>query len=213
MIKRVIFDIDNTLIDWKEEYNQEMNKALDELKIQYTEDDCKKIGEAISDYEKDNYIFNLDKTSEFINKQLGKNYPKELVYKIIEKWGKCTPEKIEPQIEEVLQYLSKKYEMVILTDWYKEPQLNRLKILKIDKYFLEIYSAENFRRKPFPDGFMLAKGSNKPEECVMIGDDFERDIKGAINCGINAIWYTHKNNNVQYQGKIINNLIQLKEIL
>ena len=54
MIKRVIFDIDNTLIDWKEEYNKEINKALDELKIQYTEDDCKKIGEAISDYEKDN---------------------------------------------------------------------------------------------------------------------------------------------------------------
>ena len=39
MIKRVIFDIDNTLIDWKEEYNQEINKVLDELKIQYTEDE------------------------------------------------------------------------------------------------------------------------------------------------------------------------------
>ena len=69
MIKRVIFDIDNTLIDWKEEYNQEINKALDELKIQYTEDDCKKIGEAISDYEKDNYIFNLENYSKIENNE------------------------------------------------------------------------------------------------------------------------------------------------
>lgn len=213
MIKRIIFDIDNTLIDWKTEYDKEINKALEELKIEHNEDDCKKINEAILSYEKENYSFNLDKTSKFVNKNLEKNYPKELVYKIVEKWGNCTPEKMDNEIISVLDYLSKKYEMVILTDWYKKPQLNRLKRLKIDKYFLEIYAAENFRRKPFPDGFMLAKGNNQPDECIMIGDDYERDIKGAINCGMNAIWYCRKNNNVNYKGKIINNLIQLEEIL
>ena len=37
MIKRVIFDIDNTLIPWKSEYDKEIEKVLDELNIQYTE--------------------------------------------------------------------------------------------------------------------------------------------------------------------------------
>ena len=37
MIKRVIFDIDNTLIPWESEYDKEIEKTLDELNIQYTE--------------------------------------------------------------------------------------------------------------------------------------------------------------------------------
>ena len=38
MIKRVIFDIDNTLIPWKEEYYDEINKVLDSLNIEHTKD-------------------------------------------------------------------------------------------------------------------------------------------------------------------------------
>ena len=37
MIKRVIFDVDNTLIEWKDEYDYEVNKALDEMNIKYNE--------------------------------------------------------------------------------------------------------------------------------------------------------------------------------
>ena len=33
MIKRVIFDVDNTLIEWKDEYDYEVNRALDEMNI------------------------------------------------------------------------------------------------------------------------------------------------------------------------------------
>lgn len=35
-------------------------------------------------------------------------------------------------------------------------------------------------------------GTNKPSECVMIGDNLELDIKGAQNCGINTIWINPK---------------------
>ena len=46
MIKRVIFDIDNTLIPWKKEYDDEIYKALKEMKIEYTEEEVKKLSEA-----------------------------------------------------------------------------------------------------------------------------------------------------------------------
>ena len=59
MIKRIIFDIDNTLIPWKEEYNQEINKALEEFKIPYTEDDAKNISKAFFEYE--NVYFTFEK--------------------------------------------------------------------------------------------------------------------------------------------------------
>ena len=28
-----------------------------------------------------------------------------------------------------------------------------------------------------------------PEECIMIGDSLERDINGAINAGLRAVYY------------------------
>ena len=42
MIKRVIFDIDNTLIPWKEEYYNEINEVLDSLNIKHTQEDYNK---------------------------------------------------------------------------------------------------------------------------------------------------------------------------
>ena len=41
MIKRIIFDIDNTLIQWKDEYYQNVNKLFEELDIPYTKEDIK----------------------------------------------------------------------------------------------------------------------------------------------------------------------------
>ena len=37
MIKRVIFDMDNTLMPWKKEYDNEIGIVLKELGIEYTE--------------------------------------------------------------------------------------------------------------------------------------------------------------------------------
>ena len=50
----------------------------------------------------------------------------------------------------------------------------------------------------------------------MIGDSLERDINGAINAGLRAVYY-NPNEIPNYEGKnsyrIINKLEQLKEIL
>ena len=51
--------------------------------------------------------------------------------KIIEKWANCVPDKIEDSILATLEELSKKYEMVCLTDWYKEQQIEKNKYFKI----------------------------------------------------------------------------------
>ena len=143
-----------------------------------------------------------------------KNYPKEFVYDVIERWGRCTPEKIDSGIIELLEYLKTKYELVILTDWYIKNQNARLEKLNILKYFQNTYGAETTKRKPFPEAFLQAIGNNKPEECIMIGDNIERDINGAIKAGLQAIYYNPKletKDNEKY--KCIKDLKQLKEIL
>ena len=216
MIKRVIFDIDNTLIPWKSEYDKEIEKTLDELNIQYTEQEYKEIRKAFSEYEKVNYRFDKKLMLNYINNYMKKQYPIEFMNKVIERWENCVPEKIEDSVKDTLMYLKNKYEMVILTDWFAKEQINRLEILDINKYFSQVYSAEKTNRKPFKEAFVNAIADNKPEECIMIGDSLERDINGAINAGLRAVYY-NPNETPNYEGKngyqIINKLEQLKEVL
>lgn len=213
MIKRVIFDIDDTLIPWKKEYNNEINKALEDLKIMYTDKDLKQISKAFNEYENEYYTFDKKLMLEYINRYTKKKYPIEFTYNILERWSNCVPDKIEKETIETLKYLKHKYELVILTDWYAEEQKIRLEKLDILKYFQNVYSAENTKRKPFKEAFIRAIGENKPEECIMIGDDLQRDIKGALDSGLQAIWYNPDNKlqNTEYQ--IITKIEELKSIL
>ena len=41
MIKRIIFDLDNTLIEWKDEYWDGVEEALKSENIKYTKKDIK----------------------------------------------------------------------------------------------------------------------------------------------------------------------------
>lgn len=213
MIKRVIFDIDNTLIMWKNEYYKEIIKALEELGIKYTDEDYNKILEALDEYENEYYIFDRKLMLEYINKYTKKQYPEEFIYNITDKWANCVPDKIDPEIIEILEYLKQKYELVILTDWYADQQIKRLEKLDILKYFTNVYSAEKTKRKPFKEAFMQAVGTNKPEECIMIGDNLERDIKGALNCKIKAVHYTPNNKEKKEKYYTISKLHELREIL
>lgn len=211
MIKRVIFDIDNTLIPWKEEYYQEIKKALDDLNIEHTEKDYYEIKKAFSEYENIYYKFDRKLMIEYINKYTKKNYPEEFIYKITERWANCVPDKIDDNTIRMLEYLQNKYEMVILTDWYGDQQEKRLEKLGILKYFSVVYSAEKTKRKPFKEAFIQAIGNNQPEECIMIGDNLERDIQGALNAGLQAIWYNP--NNKTEKGVKYYTISKLEELL
>ena len=216
MIKRVVFDIDNTLIPWKEEYYNEINNVLDELKVEHIEQDYIEIKNALGKYENEYYTFDRKLMMNFINNYTKKNYPEEFIYKVTKKWANCVPEKIDANIIKLLEYLKTKYELVILTDWYGDQQTERLEKIDILKYFQKVYFAENTKRKPFKEAFMQAIGDNKPEECIMIGDSFERDIQGALNAGLQAIWY-NPNNKAEITKDIgyyvISNLEEVNKIL
>ena len=216
MIKRVIFDIDNTLIPWKEEYYNEIKNVLEELNVEHIEQDYIEIKKALCEYENEYYTFDRKLIMNFINNYTKKNYPEEFIYKVTKKWANCVPEKIDANIIKLLEYLKTKYELVILTDWYGDQQTERLEKIDILKYFKKVYSAESTKRKPFKEAFMQAIGDNKPEECIMIGDNFERDIQGALNAGLQVIWY-NPNNKTEITKDIgyyvISNLEEVNKIL
>lgn len=222
MIKRLIFDLDNTLIDWKEEYWNSVNKALDELNIKYSKNDIEKIRKSIDIYEDGrNSTYNKQLMLETINSNL-ENFklPEEFMQLWIKNLSICIPEEIDTKITSTLEYLYKKYELVILTNWIAESQMNRLKNTKLDKYFMEVYAAEDIiPMKPDIMAFKIAMGDYKEDECVMIGDSIKTDIMGAVNANIKAIYlrknYEKYDKNLEKTEKIIviNKLEELKRIL
>ena len=90
-----------------------------------------------------------------------------------------------------IKQLSKKYELVLLTNYFSKSQLNRLNNMGIGHYFTECYG-ENLI-KPNRDAYISACGKNKPSECVMIGDDIFLDIECAMNVGMHTIFINAKN--------------------
>lgn len=211
MIKRVIFDLDNTLIEWKEEYWNSIERALITNNIKYTENDIQDIKDGFDNFERkyDKYI--KESLLECINKYTKLNLNINFLESALEEFSKCTPQTLDEEIIETLEYLYKKYELVILTNWFKEPQEKRLEAVNIRKYFKQIYTPQEFNMKPNKEAFLIAS-ENKVDECIMVGDSLNSDIKGALNVGMKAIYLSKKEMNSK-DFITINNFSKLKEIL
>ncbi len=213
MVKRLIFDVDDTLIEWKEEYWNTLAEVLQELNIKGSKDLLDKIISAVGSYEKYHQYYNKQKMLEHINKVTGYNFNMNFLDITFKIFGKCVP-KENVDIITTLEYLNKKYELVILTNWFKDAQIIRLENFGINNYFEKVFTSESFKVKPNKEGFIIAMEDKSPEECIMIGDSFKKDIQGAINVGMKAIYLNPnvtKEENQNYT--IIHNITELKNIL
>lgn len=94
----------------------------------------------------------------------------------------------------VLEELSKKYKLVLVSNFYGNVE-TVLRDFGIDKYFPKIVeSAVVGVRKPDPKIFSLgveALGC-KPDETVVVGDSYRKDIEPAEKIGCKAIWIKGK---------------------
>lgn len=100
--------------------------------------------------------------------------------------------------------LLKKYKnkICLVTDLTSYIQYRKIEKLKLNDYCnLIVTSEETGKEKPHPIMFMSAikkLGVNANEVC-MIGDNFDKDILGARNLGIDAIWVNYKKKKVAIQ--------------
>ena len=101
-------------------------------------------------------------------------------------------------IEDLLGFLkSKKIKTANITDLTAQIQFRKMVYFGLDNYFdFVVTSEESGEDKPSKKTFdlVLKKLSFDPEEIWMIGDDYEKDIKGAKNVGIKTLHYTNSYN-------------------
>jgi putative hydrolase of the HAD superfamily len=113
---------------------------------------------------------------------------------------------------ETLDYLKQQYTLHIITNGFKEVQGIKLDGCGLRPYFSNIIvSEEHELTKPDEKIFRLAESfaNTSQQHCVMIGDNYESDIAGALNAGWDAIYFSEKNE-MNFEGNLITRLQDLK---
>lgn len=191
MIKKIIFDIDDTLIMNDKSFVKDYQKIFEKYDGSNAQDKSLELYKCIGLYELHTTSYQKDTLLAFINKYFNRNYPLGFVDDIIDTVSSWSYDASKELID-TLEYLSSKYELDILTNWFIESQIKRLEQAGIKKYFKEFIGANEYV-KPDPRAFESFFNDCKPSECVMIGDRLDIDVEVPTTLGMKAILYDAKN--------------------
>ncbi|MCC5946387.1 MAG: YjjG family noncanonical pyrimidine nucleotidase [Bernardetiaceae bacterium] len=229
--KHIFFDLDHTLWD----YERNSAVALAEVYANYKLEEVWQV--ALQDFERafrqathalwDRYNrLEIDKiyihTHRFahIAEILSVPTPKDIeqlenAYQMLGPDGKI----LLPYSREVLEYLQhKNYKLHILSNGFDGTQHRKLKATDITQFFSHIITSETTgARKPHRNMFeyALSIAPCQAEEAIMIGDNWEADIKGAVAAGLAAIFYNPQKEEKEQipQVQVVHCLSEIKNYL
>ncbi len=214
-MKAVIFDLDNTLYDYRDYYYQVFLKLSNYFyeKYQISKDIFLKISIKVLNKRKSRYPKLFNEILELLN------IPRSEVKLCVDVFNSgeflITP---YSGIYELLDYLkNKNYFLGIITDGNHKRQRKKIKSLGIDCYFDEIVYTDILKSpKPSPISYqyMINKFNIDPKLSYYVGDDPDIDFKGAKSVGLNTIRilrgeFSDKKGNkfIDYEIKEINEII------
>ena len=118
---------------------------------------------------------------------------------------------------ELLDYLKGKYKLHIITNGFEEIQSKKMEASKIIHYFDTVITSESVGvKKPNPKVFHHALDVAKAtkENSIMIGDNIEADVLGALDVGMHAIHCNFENEIIDLDNfKSINSLVEIKNFI
>jgi len=102
-----------------------------------------------------------------------------------------------PHTMEILGYLTNKdYKLHLITNGFEQVQWRKLDNAQIANYFSTVITSEAAcSLKPHKDifDFAIGKAACCYQESIMIGDNLDADILGAMNAGMDTIFVNHIN--------------------
>ena len=201
MIKRIIFDIDGTLIKGVN-FKQYVSNTLK----QYGIDDSEQVNKFIANiktYEEKYSSYNRDLYLAHFSNVLGVKLNSDFLEIFFNELKNAVP-KDSSKVKDMLDSLTD-YELVLLSNYFEESQRNRLTTMNINNYFTEYYGEKII--KPNEEVYMKAKGIYVPQECIIVGDDRLLDIEIPKRLGFNTI-YVNEYGNVKTVEEITPQLIK-----
>jgi len=217
MIKAVIFDLDNTLIDFMKMKKHSCSAAIDAMigaGLNVEHDKAIKVLFGLYDKHglEEKTIF-----QKFLKKLTGKIDYRILASGIVAyrrvRTGFLEP---YPNVDYVLLKLKDKgIKLGIVTDAPKLKAWIRLASMKLTNYFDVVVTFEDTKQhKPskLPFEAALKQLKLKPQECLMVGDWPERDIKGAKALDMQTCFARYGNPKIKKSGADLE-ISNLKELL
>ena len=209
MIKAILFDLDNTLIDRQKAFTEMLNRVFHNY---YKDEDYIKV--LINDtllFDDGGKIERIDAFNKLINKYNIKEFTAE---KLSKDWSNESGSTVYlfDDVIETLKELKKKYKLAIVTNGDYPSQKRKLDNINLYPYIdYHLISSEIGIRKPDPGIFKYAcnKLNLKENECLYVGDSYSRDIVGALNAGLEAIYVSRTDE----QHKDVKTIYQIKELL
>lgn len=126
-----------------------------------------------------------------------------------------------PHAKEVLEFLSQRCPLYVVTNGFKSVQRSRLKLADIERYITKSFISEEIGyQKPQKEFFDVCLAEMEPaparKEILLIGDSLTSDILGAKNAGIDSCWFNPEG--IQNGSSVrpdyeIRSLLELKELL
>jgi len=224
-ITDVFFDLDHTLWDFDRNSALAFERVFKKYEIQLP------LPDFLKEYEPINLIYWKKYREEMVTKeQLRRGrltetfdlFNMEFPLETIDALAACYIEELPIDNHlfvdtiEILEYLSKKYTLHVITNGFEEVQHLKLKNSAIKKYFSSITTSEEVGlKKPNPVIFetALIKASTVPQKSIMIGDSFEADIVGAENVGMHTLFFNYRNEIVAETYFAVTTLSEIKRYL
>jgi len=226
LIKCVIFDLDDTLCDYKgamENAKQSVNIHLKKANI----DTCifwkiyhelePSLFKKFTEKKITKDMYRLKRYSDVLEILSVKNT--ELSLKLNDIYMKKANNEIN-LFEDVVPLLEKLKEQnidtALLTNGPVDGQRQKIKALGLEEFISSIYISEEIGfAKPDNNAFNYVLNTMKlePANVLVIGDSLEYDIEGAKRAQIKGVLIDRENKHVNYQDDKISNLIDLLKIL
>ena len=199
-IEAVLFDLDDTLLDRSSSFANYCEHLIDILfpngLTVAVRDEVKQV---LIKYDENGYNPRNTFYRELIKEWNLPNNAIELEKEWIEKFDKYLIP--EGGLIEILEYLSGKYKLGIITNGSSYMQNRKIDGLGIRRFFQSIVVSEDVGiRKPEKEIFLLSckELGTAAFSTVFVGDSFKIDIMGAVKAGLKAIWINKFLENEEY---------------
>lgn len=208
--KKIIFDLDNTLLFISPEWKNRYQKFIDRYQLNITP---MELYSCIGTFGENNHdiVVTYKIMCDYLNNKLSIEFTEHMFIELLDIYKKI-PLLYTDTIFNVLQYLSHKYELIIYTNWFSKNQLDRLKSYNLDQFFSKIYGWDDIEIKPSKVGLKKILENNNIDEYIFIGDDINIDLVVPDSMGMNTIFFNRKSVK-QSKFREIFNIEELKEIL
>lgn len=209
MIKAILFDLDNTLIDRQRAFREMLYRVF---RSYYKDENyVEKLVKDMIEFDKGGRVERIDAFNQLINKYNIKEFNAK---KLSKDWSNESGSTVYlfDDVIDTFKELKKKYKLAIVTNGDYVSQKRKLDNINLYKYLeYTLISDEIGIRKPDPRiyKYALNKMNLKEDECIYVGDSYSRDIVGAKNANIRPIYVCR--NNVKHDD--VTTIFNIKDLL